>query len=412
MLLFFLSASCALIVSFLCSLMEAALLSLSPSQLAQLNFKYPRVGNIWGEFKQHLDKPLAVILFSNTAAHTIGATIAGAQCDSLWGGSATFIFSLVFTYTMLQFTEILPKSLGVRYNLYVALYMTYPIRFLIKIMSPIIWFIHFVNRPFKPKIEHAEQSDALDEIAALAGQACDAGELTENQGSIIQATAHLDDDPLSEIMIPVEQISFFSDDMTLDEALNKAHLDPHTRFPVIEGNNCNRILGYINFKELIYHMHTNPADPSLQGIIRPVYLAEPSQSVNDLLKIFVDRHEHIAIVRDDEGETLGLITMEDLVEQLLGKDLWDEFDRPPTMLHSLSGGTWMVGGGIPVARLSKRLQFNLPCHEPEKTILSDFLIEQFGKQPQTNDIIKIGSYNFMIRRIRRGKIFETSVSQA
>lgn len=408
MTLFVLSVSLAVGISFLCSTMEATLLSLSPSQLVQLQNKHPKMGAIWQKFKQKIDTPLTVILVINTAANTIGAMFAGTQFEKVFGNEWMGIFSLVFTYVILQFSEILPKSIGVRYNSTIAIYMAYPILFFSKLMLPIICFIRMVNYPFS-KGGNAVAIDMVEEISALAGQARLTDQLSQQQERIIQETADLNESTIREIMVDVDQIVFLSSDMTLDDALIVAHLDPHTRFPVCENADKDRILGYVNFKELIYHMRTNPKDNSLRGIIRPVFLAHPDQTADEVTRIFVDRHEHMAIVRDDDGKTVGLVTLEDVIEVLLGKELGDEFDKPPTMLHNLSNGVWMVGGGIPVSRLSKRLQFDLPCNDQEGTILSDFLIEKFGKMPSVGDTLKIGDFHFSIRRMRREKIFEVSV---
>ncbi len=408
MTLFVCSVLFAIVVSFLCSLMESTLLSLSPSQLVQLQQKHPKVGEIWQGFKHKIDTPLTVILLINTAANTIGAMFAGSQFEVVFDPKWVVLFSLVFTYVILQFSEILPKSLGVRYNVTIAFYMTYPILFFTKILYPVVMFIKLVNRPFSQS-GNAVAVNMVDEITALAGQARMTDQLSDQQERIIQETADLKDAPIEEIMVDVDQIVFLSSNMTIDEALIVAHLDPHTRFPVCENGDKNRILGYVNFKEMIYRMRTNPNDPSLMGIIRPVFLANPSQTADELTKIFVDRHEHMAIVRSDDGETLGLVTLEDVIEQLLGKELGDEFDKPPTMLHELSNGVWMVGGGVPVSRLSKRLQFDLPCKDPESTIISDYMIKKFGKMPSVGDTLQIGDFHFKIRRIRREKIFEVAV---
>lgn len=409
--LFIFSVCLALGTSFLCSLMEATLLSLSPSQFVQLKQRHPKIGAIWQEFKDRINHPLTIILLLNTSANTVGAMVAGTQFEKLWPGSGKFAaFSLLFTYTILQFAEILPKSLGVRYNRYVAVWMAYPLYWFVKIFKPIILLIQLLNRPFQSKTK-AEEANKLDEISALAGEARYSHELDEIQEQIIHTITFLDKESIEDVMIPVESITFLSSDMTPAEALLKAHLDPHTRFPVCEEGNQDRILGYINFKELVYHMHVNPNEQSMRGVIRPIYLASPKHSAKDLLKVFVERHEHIAIVRSDHGDTIGMVTLEDLVEQMIGEELGDEFDKPPVMLHTLAGDMWMVGGGVPVARLSKRLQYQLPCPDPEGTTFSEWLIEQFGKEPSVNDVIHIEPFDFTIRRMRRGKIFEASVSE-
>jgi putative hemolysin len=206
-------------------------------------------------------------------------------------------------------------------------------------------------------------------------------------------------------MIPVEQVPFLSTSQSLSDAIITAHLDPHTRFPICENNDRNRVLGYVNFKEIIYHARANPADCSLRGVIRPVHYVAPEESAAELLKIFIERHEHIAIVRGADGKTRGLITLEDVVEELVG-ELEDEFDRLPRLFHQLSGGTWMVGGGVPV-EVAGKLGLTLP--EAQGTI-SAWLIRRFGRVPEVNEIDQINGAEFMIRRTRRGKIFEVAVT--
>jgi putative hemolysin len=123
------------------------------------------------------------------------------------------------------------------------------------------------------------------------------------------------------------------------------------------------------------------------------------------LKAFVEEHVHMAIVRDAEGKTLGLVTMEDLVEELVG-ELEDEFDRLPRMCHALSGGTWMVGGGYPIGKLQQTMGLKLPDAHGST---SSWLIEQMGRLPVPNEILVVNDLEFAIRRTRRGKIFEVAV---
>jgi CBS domain containing-hemolysin-like protein len=134
MTVFLLSVLLALSISALCSLMEAALLSLSPSQVASISERWPRTGAIWQGFKANIERPIAAILILNTASHTVGASVAGAEFDQLFGNEWIWAFSLVFTFLMLQFTEILPKGVGVRYNRQVALWIARPLSVLIQLI--------------------------------------------------------------------------------------------------------------------------------------------------------------------------------------------------------------------------------------------------------------------------------------
>lgn len=408
MTLLIVSMMVALGVSFLCSVLEATLLSLTPSQVAELSSRYPRRGAIWQQFKARIDRPISAILILNTAAHTIGATLAGAQFELVYGNKGLALFAVVFTWVMLQYTEILPKTLGVRFNTTVALLAARPLAWLVRLLTPVITTVRWLNRPFEPKRTTTEPPPVtLTEIAALAGLARVSNLLTSHQEKIIRGTSQLASKHARDVMIPVAEVTFLFTAQTVSEAIVAAHLDPHTRFPIGEGTDRNRVLGYVNFKELVARVHTNPTDPSLRGIIRPVHVAAPGDSAAELLKVFVERHEHMAIVRDDAGTTLGLITLEDVIEELVG-ELEDEFDRLPRMIHPLSAGTWMVGGGVPVAELATTLGLTLP---DATSSVSGWLMRQLGPQAALNATYRVANTEFLVRRLRRGKIFEVAITR-
>jgi len=406
MVLFIVSVLVALGVSFLCSLMEAALLSLTPSQVAEIAAKRPGMGAIWQKFKANIERPIAIILILNTAAHTIGASVAGAQFADMFHGHWIWIFSLTFTFLMLQFTEILPKTLGVRFNRELACLIGRPLNAAVSTFTPLLRMVHWINRLFEVKKPTA-QTATVDEIAALASMARLSNQISTHQEHIIKSASRLSRMRVGQVMIPVEHVSFLSTSQSLPEALVAAHTDAHTRFPVIDGNDRNRIVGYVNFKEMIYFMCTNPNDPSLRGIVRPVHFVAPEESAANLMTMFIEQHIHMAIVRDKSSKTLGLVTLEDLMEELVG-DLTDEFDRLPKMFHSLSGGTWMIGGGIPVADMAQRLDVQLS--EPQG-LVSDWLMKRLPGTPKPGDVHREAGVEFGVRRIRRGRIFEVSVSR-
>jgi CBS domain containing-hemolysin-like protein len=403
--LFIASVLLSLFVSALCSLFEATLLSLTPSQVAQLASRQPRLGALWQKFKANIERPIAVILLINTSAHTIGATMAGAQFELVFGDHGVIWFSLIFTYAMLQFTEILPKTFGVTHNARLAPLIVLPLAFLIRLLSPILYLIHLINRPFEGW-RRTEKPAPLEEITALAGLARLSRHINPHQERVIQGVTQLSNKRARDMMIPLEQITFLSTTQNLSEALIAAHLDPHTRFPISEGEDRNRVLGYVNLKELVYLLHTNPSSDSIRGIIRPVHFVTVEQPANDIMRIFIERHEHMAIVRDANEKTVGLVTFEDVVEELVG-DLEDEFDRLPRHLHSLSGGVWMVGGGVPATELAQKLGLDLP--EAHGSV-SAWLIRRLGRTPKPNETVRLADADLMVRRIRRGCVFEVSIT--
>ena len=409
MTVFVASIAVALVVSFLCSLMEAALLSLTPAQIARLGDRHPRTAELWRSFKSNIEKPIAIILVLNTTAHTIGASVAGAEFDELWGDQWIWAFSLALTFVMLQFTELLPKSLGVRYNETLARFIARPLQLAMVAAAPLIAVLHLVNRPFEGRRKQDAGESTLEDIASLAAHARISKDIDAHQERIIQGAARLSKRKVRDLMIPMEQVVALSTRQPLAKAVLAAHLDAHTRFPVCQDGDRDRVVGYVNFKEMIYFMSTNPADPSLNGIMRPVHFADPDGRASDLMRVFVDQHEHIAIVRGVDGRSLGLVTLEDMMEELVG-DLEDEFDRLPRYAHALSGGTWMFGGGVPMAEVTRTLGGRLagPAGGGGEN-LAAWIEARLGRVPTGGASVRAGGLEVTVRRARRGKVFEASV---
>jgi putative hemolysin len=275
---------------------------------------------------------------------------------------------------------------------------------LVKVFHPILvlfdrtaWLLGARGNVGKPKA-------TLEEISSLAGLARLSNLIGTQEERIIREATHLSDTPVRGVMIPIDEVTFLSSSQTLMDAVLKAHLDPHTRFPVCGGNDRNDILGYANFKEMIYHMRFNPKDHSLNGIIRPVHFTSPDASSADLLRTFVEEHVHMAIVREG-NKSVGLVTLEDIVEELVG-EIEDEFDRVPARCHELTGGTWMVGGGFPTVELAKRLNVEIP---EARGSVSSWLIHKMGRLPKANEVCVFGGIRFVTCRTRRGRIFELAV---
>lgn len=398
----------ALLISFLCSLSEAVLLSLTPGQVAELSARQPRIGKIWQGFKADVKQPITVILILNTAAHTVGAASAGAQFAQLFGVGWIWLFSLAFTYAMLQWTEILPKTLGVRFNYSLAGRIAVPLTVGVRIFTPVIHLVDWVNRPFQPRAKQAPQRTTLDEIVSLAAMARLGDQLGQHQERIIRGAARLTGSKAREVMIPRAQVATISTSHSVSDALALAQIDAHTRFPVADGNDPARIVGYLNFKEVVYQSREQPSEQSFAKIIRPIRHVAPETPVTEVLKVFVDQHEHIAVVVDPAGQCLGLITLEDIVEELVG-ELQSEFDRLPVHFQQLPGGTWLVGGGVTLSDLATRLGNRVPA---PGTSLAAWLERELGAPPRPGANLTRDGLKIQVRRVRRGRVFEATVERA
>ncbi len=303
MTLFIVSIAIALGVSFLCSIMEAALLSITPSKIAVIAERFPATGRICREFRKDIEKPIAVILILNTAAHTFGASIAGAEFDELFGNRYIWIFSLAFTVMMVQYTEILPKTLGVRFNLPVMAYTARTLKFLVWLMSPLIALVHLINRPFDPhKNERKEEKINIGEITALATMA-----------QIIRNTPMLGKRTIEELMLPLEKVCMIPESASRLEIMNLMRKDQHSRYPVISRD--GQVIGCLYAKDLLFHQKEE-----WRELMRPVKFIDISLSQLELIENVVKLDSKLLMVRDRNKKTIGMLTVNDALLELVGQE--------------------------------------------------------------------------------------------
>ena len=395
-----------MLISHVCSLLEAAILSLTPSQLAELRQKAPRRGRIVYELKHDIDRPIAAILIINTAAHTIGAAVAGASLNELFHGRYMGLFSLAFTLLMVQYTEILPKTLGVRFNIAIMAFAARPLRFLVTLLSPLIRLAHWINRPFE-KRRPARPSTA-EEISALAALARSSQAISSRQERIIRMVPRLSERTAKSVMLDVDNIAFLNSNLTISEAISMVGNDFHTRYPVCEAGDRNKVLGYVNFKELMAIQRLHPGASMITDIMRPSSFADADESAAELLERFASQHCHMTIIRDtDSGRTLGLVTLEDIIEELVG-DLDDEFDPLPRTFYSPSEFFWIVGGGVSMTQLGRDTLLDLPRRaEP----VSVWFVGQLKRPPKPGDMLRYRNAELCVRKIRRSQVWEFNIKR-
>ena len=403
---FILSIASALVLSHLCSLLEAALLSITPSQLALLRHDHPNTGKTAAALKHDIEKPIAVILIINTAAHTIGAAIAGASLNAISGGRFMWLFSLIFTLLMVQYTELLPKTLGVRFNRRIMYFAARPLAVAVTILLPLIKLVHFFNRPFEPK-KPAGQPSTTDEIAALAALARSSQTISSRQERIIKRVPYLSERTAEQIMIGVEQISSLGSNQSFAEAFEIFKRDLHTRYPVRDSDDPSKFVGYVNFKDLVSISSSNRSGTLIGNVMRPISFADPGDTASEILERFAAQHCHMMIVRDAKQNPLGLVTLEDIVEELLG-DLDDEFDPLPRTFYSPHEFSWVVGGGVPMTQLARDTQLDLPRRAEPTSV---WLTRCLDRPPRVGDIVKYGNCEFYVRKIRRGQVWEFNLKR-
>jgi len=406
MILFVIAITLSLTVSCICSILEACLLSLSTTDIARIAEKKPGIAEIWRGFKENIQKPIAVILITNTLAHTIGASVSGAQFNTLFGSKYIWVYSLVFSFVMIQWTEILPKSLAVRHNRFFAVLSALPLRYTITLFRPLLLFMEWINRPFEGQAQK-RANDAVGDITVLAKFASVHNMITREQEDIVSRSLKLSTAKIRDIMVERDEIKFLSTDMSMTDALIESHIHHHTRYLLAHQQNLDDIIGFVNVKDIVSALQINPKDPSLKGISRPIVDIHDDQNVTQLLKTLTKGYQHMAVVRDAQGRTVGLVTLEDVVEAIVG-DIEDEYDVLPTYVYKINDMRYLAGGGVPMTQLREKTGFDLP---ELSLAVNDWLFQQSAKPPAVETKIKRQNFVFIIRKMRRSKIHEIIVEK-
>jgi CBS domain containing-hemolysin-like protein len=404
MISFILTVSISLGITCLCSILEAVLLSLSHTDVARMSEDGSRSADIWRRLKENIHKPIAVILIVNTFAHTIGASVSGAQFDRLFGHKWVVLYSIIYSLVMIQWTEILPKSFAVTHNRRFAGWFALPMDFMMKAFAPAVFLVDLMNRPFAPKKIKPGDAETLDDITILAHFASMKKIITDREEKIVERSLSLSKTQVKDIMVGYDEVKFLTSEMSLGEALIEAHIHHHTRFPLFDAATKD-IIGYVNFKDIVSALQLNPKDPSLKGICRPMISIEESENLSTLLGRLIKSYQHIALVKHEDGGPAGVVTLEDVIESIVG-EINDEYDLLPDYFYQIAEKRYVAGGGISFDRLMGEI---LERNTSENTSLNDFLLGKLGRSPRAEDSVSYDGVNFSVRKVRRSRINEVVV---
>ncbi len=394
-------------LSFLCSLTEACLLSLSMVDIAGLAETKPRVADMLRKLKESIQKPIAAILIVNNLSNIVGAAVAGLFVAELFGNKWVGVFSFLFSLAIIQWSEYLPKTLGVIHKRRLAGVLVWPLAYATRFLGPLVAVLEWVNRPFQGRGKYKIPADTLNEIMLLTRLASVNKLISREQVDIVTRSIRLSQARVQDIMVGRDEIKMLSTAMTMAEALIESHIHHHTRYILVRDGNLDEVVGYVNVKDIVSALQINPEDPSLKGIARPVLTVSAALPVPALLKELTRGYQHMAVVRSDRSQTVGLVTLEDVVEAIVG-DLEDEYDIMPTYVVPVSEIRFLAGGGVSLATLRSKTKFELPNIS---TNLNDWLCAQYQKLPPIEHAIPFGDLVFIVRKIRRSKIYEVMVEK-
>ncbi len=311
------STTIAVVVSFLCSLAEALLLSLNPLTLNRLNRTRPRAAQSWRRLKTNIARPITAILVLNTVAHTGGATVAGGAFAQLYGEQNIWVFSVLFTVIILFGTEILPKIIGVTFRNQLAPFAGPILEVVTTLLHPFIRLSEVMFRRLTADAESDQITTA--DLVTLATLARSGKAINVEQENIIVNAVRLSHTLVTHAMIPLDRIRFVHAGMTPDELQDLVRHYGHTRYPVSRSTEARDIHAYIVTKKA--------APSSREELVRLVAEARPIHTVTaratlmTSLRTMLENREHLLAVTDERGSCVGIVTMEDIASELLSVDI-------------------------------------------------------------------------------------------
>ncbi|MCA1779168.1 MAG: hemolysin family protein [Xanthomonadaceae bacterium] len=351
LLLFYLSL--AIGVSFLCSILEAVLLSVTPAHIAVMNERGAKSGKLLRTLKRDIDRPLSAILSLNTIAHTFGAAGVGAQALLVFGSAWVTVSSALVTLAILIFSEIIPKTLGATYWKQLSPFTAYSCRVLIILMWPLVTLSKFVTRLLARGTR--PPSISREEFHALAQIGTREGVFEEEESNIFLNLIRFSAIRVQDIMTPRVVVKKFQHDTTLGELIQRSGELVFSRYPVY-GESDEDISGYVLKADMMLELVNGKRDLQLKDLKREVLFVPEFISLRVLFSQLLAEQEHFAVVVDEYGGLSGVVTMEDVLETLLGIEIVDESDAIED-LRKAARDKW--------TRRARKLGLELPETAPE-----------------------------------------------
>ena len=406
MLLFIAAVAVVLVVSFLCSIFESVLLSLSRPQIELMVQKGSRAGRLLAGFRENMDIPIAAILILNTAAHTVGAAVAGASYSDVFSPGTLWIFSLIFTLAVLLFTEIVPKTLGVSYATVLAAPVALGIEFLTTVLRPLVVLSEKISKSLRRDAETPVTS--VEEIRLLASLGRSQGAVGNKTAGLIIGASQLRGLTAYDVMLPREDVQFLHQAMSRQDVLDMLTSTGHSRFPLSVSRDLNDLRGIVYAKEILHWLLQNEG-PAIDwdALVHDAGFVPRSMPLIQLLRVFQDGRRHLVIVVDEYGGVDGIASLEDVLEEIVG-EIYDETDTPSEDIVGREDGSLVVDARVDLRRLAARLGESWAAEESATTIggLVTTIMETI---PAVGDSIVWNGYRIEVLRAGQRRVKQVAI---
>jgi CBS domain containing-hemolysin-like protein len=313
----------AIALSALCSMLEATLLSTPLSYVTGLEEQGVKGAQRLKRLKQNPDRPISAILCLNTIANTVGASIVGSLVYEVYGDALVGIFSTIFTFAILIFSEIIPKTIGANYWRSLAIPASAIINMMIFISFPLVWILEKLQRIISSKSNQVSVS--REDISAMVSVATEEDVIETEEKKMIQNLLKLDEITAHEIMTPSTVVEMAEGQMTIKEFYDSELT--HSRILVYDEDNDEYVIGYVLRQTVLEEMAEDKFSTTIREISRPILTFPENEPVGNIWEKFLEKKEHISVIIDEYGTFRGIVTMEDVIETMLGQEIVDETDE-------------------------------------------------------------------------------------
>jgi putative hemolysin len=383
----------SLSISFLCSILEAVFLSVTHSWVEVLKSRNERAANLLIGFLRQVDEPIAAILTLNTIAHTVGATMGGAIALEVFGDRWIAIFSAVLTLVILVFSEIVPKTLGATYWKGLTVPTTYTLWVLIILLKPILLPLSWLNRLLQPK-KKDRLSVSRAEIEVLTEIGRREGILGEHEWQVVSRVMRLGAVTAGDVMTPRTDIVALPLEASISKALDLMLESGHLTAPVYDGT-LDTIVGIAGIRDLL--ANAGKRQGSLDSAMRPAVFAPESKAAEDLIAEMKEERLKMVVVVDEFGGTAGLLTLEDLLEEIVGEIRDEHEPEEPEGIQVLSDGSVAAHGMVLVREVNLKLDPPLPGRGSET--VGGLVFGLLGRLPRVDDEVTAGDWAVAVTQV-------------
>lgn len=307
-----------------CSLFEAVLYSVPASRIEALDRANLRSGRILKQMRKQVDRPIAAILSLNTVANTGGGAVAGALAASAFGANRIWVFSVAFTLAILLFAEVLPKTVGVVYARALAPFIARPLAWLVKLFRPLVALTQVATRLIRSGHQDDRVSD--EELLTMVGLGLRSGDFKPHEARVIRNVLSLEQRTVADVMTPRPVVFTLAVDATVREAAAEAELDKHSRVPVYAAD-PEELVGLVHRVDILKAVAQDRFETTLDALMRPIGFVLAAVPLDEVLRTLLERREQMLAVIDEFGGFAGIVTLEDVLEELIGREIVDEFDE-------------------------------------------------------------------------------------